>query len=154
MIENLKRDSVVVSFVLYPSLYYNNLIFLIFILTIISRLSKELLKPGIGWWRPNVFSMNLSLRTIDCVKLRRRFPLEFRRLRANTKLPRRGFKRPNANWWRSQQSQNESMTVPADFRRKLINLGSSWLKPEWWHITPRMQLRPSTTRVLKRRPDL
>jgi hypothetical protein len=34
------------------------------------------------------------------------------------------------------------VTVPADSRRKLINLGSSWLKPEWWHIIPRMQLRP------------
>jgi hypothetical protein len=49
MIENLKRDSVVVSFVFYPVLYYNNLIFLLFILTIISRLSKEFLKLGIGW---------------------------------------------------------------------------------------------------------
>jgi hypothetical protein len=48
MIENLKRDSVVVSFVFYPVLYYNNLIFLLFILTIISRLSKEFLKLGIG----------------------------------------------------------------------------------------------------------
>ena len=104
MIENLKCDSVVVSFVLYPPLYQNNLIFLPFILLIISRLSKEFLKPGIGWWRPNIFSMNLSLRTIDCVKLRRQFPLEFRRSRANTKLPRKGFKRPNANWWRSRQS--------------------------------------------------
>ena len=48
MIENLKRDSVVVSFVFYLLLYYNNLIFLLFILMIISRLSKEFLKPGIG----------------------------------------------------------------------------------------------------------
>ena len=48
MIENLKRDSVVVSFVFYLLLYYNNLIFLLFILMIISRLSKEFLKLGIG----------------------------------------------------------------------------------------------------------
>ena len=49
MIENLKRDSVVVSFVLYPLFYYNSLTFLLFILMIISRLSKGFLKPGIGW---------------------------------------------------------------------------------------------------------
>jgi hypothetical protein len=49
MIENLKRDSVVVSFVLYPLFYYNNLSFSSFILTIISRLSKGFLKPSIGW---------------------------------------------------------------------------------------------------------
>ena len=49
MIENLKRDSVMVSFVLYPFFYYNNPSFSLFILTIISRLSKGFLKPGIGW---------------------------------------------------------------------------------------------------------
>ena len=49
MIENLKRDSVVVSFILYPFFYYNNLSFSLFILTIISRLSKGFLKPSIGW---------------------------------------------------------------------------------------------------------
>ena len=150
MIENLKCDSVVVSFVLYPPLYQNNLIFLPFILLIISRLSKEFLKPGIGWWRPNIFSMNLSLRTIDCVKLRRRFPLGFRRSRANTKLPRKGFKRLNANWWRCWLSWNESVNVPAGSRRKLINSGLSWLKPDWCQAMLRMQLRLSMTRVLKR----
>jgi hypothetical protein len=48
MIENLKRDSVVVSFILYFLFYYNNLSFSLFILTIISRLSKGFLKPDIG----------------------------------------------------------------------------------------------------------
>ena len=49
MIENLKRDSVVVSFVLYPFFYYNNPSFSLLILMIISRLSKGFLKLGIGW---------------------------------------------------------------------------------------------------------
>jgi hypothetical protein len=48
MIENLKRDSVVVSFILYLLFYYNNLSFSLFILMIISRLSKGFSKPGIG----------------------------------------------------------------------------------------------------------
>ena len=52
MIENLKRDSVVVSFGFYPLFFffffYNNLIFILFILTITSRLSKEFLKPVLG----------------------------------------------------------------------------------------------------------
>ena len=55
MIENLKRDSVVVSFGFYPPffffflfVFYNNLIFILFILTITSKLSKEFLKPGLG----------------------------------------------------------------------------------------------------------
>ena len=49
MIENLKRDSVVVSFVLYPFFYYNNPSFSLLIVTIISRPSKGFLKPGIDW---------------------------------------------------------------------------------------------------------
>jgi hypothetical protein len=49
MIENLKRDSVVVSSVLYPFFYYDNPLFLLLIVTIISRLSKGFLKPGINW---------------------------------------------------------------------------------------------------------
>ena len=49
MIENLKRDSVVVGFVLYPFFYYDNPSFSLLIVTIISRLSKGFLKPGIDW---------------------------------------------------------------------------------------------------------
>jgi hypothetical protein len=48
MIENLKRDSVVVSFVLYPLFYYDNPSFSLLIVTIIYRPSKGFLKPGIG----------------------------------------------------------------------------------------------------------
>ena len=48
MIENLKHDSVVVSFILYFLFYYNNLSFSLFILMIISRLSKGFSKPDIG----------------------------------------------------------------------------------------------------------
>ena len=54
MIENLKRDLVVESFGFYPLFFFlffffnNNLIFILFILTITSRLSKEFLKPVLG----------------------------------------------------------------------------------------------------------
>jgi hypothetical protein len=47
MIENLKRDSVVVSFVLYPLFYYDNPSFSLLIVTIIYRPSKGFSKPGI-----------------------------------------------------------------------------------------------------------
>jgi hypothetical protein len=46
MIENLKRDSVVVSFVFYPFFFY--FLSLILNLMIISKLSKEFLKLGLG----------------------------------------------------------------------------------------------------------
>jgi hypothetical protein len=48
MIENLKRDSVVVSFIFYLFFYYNNLSFSLFVLMIISRLSKGFSKLDIG----------------------------------------------------------------------------------------------------------
>jgi hypothetical protein len=54
MIENLKRDSVVVSFVFYLLFFifffffFLLLLFFFFFFTITSRLSKEFLKPGLG----------------------------------------------------------------------------------------------------------
>jgi hypothetical protein len=52
MIENLKRDLVVVSFGFYPlssssSFFFFFFFFILFILTITSRLSKEFFKPGL-----------------------------------------------------------------------------------------------------------
>jgi hypothetical protein len=84
MVENLKRDSVLVSFVFYPFFFF------FFNLITAFRLSKEFLKLDLHCWRPNVFSMNLSLRMTGCANLRKRPRPKFKRLRANTKAPRQG----------------------------------------------------------------
>ena len=145
MVKNLKRDSVMVSFVFFPFF-----IFFIFLLDDLFQAVQGIFEAG-SWLLETERLLNESLIENDrCANLKKRPWPEFKRLRANTKVLRQGYTKLNAKWWRFQQSSNKSMIVPANFGQKLTNLGPSWLKLGQGHKTPRMQLKPITTRALKR----